>query len=203
MAKTTAKAKPKPKAKTKAGVPKEQPSNLGYGWYDSDKLVKADWNYKTDDAAKKQKLLNNIKRNGQIENLLIRELDTGYYEVVNGNHRLEIMHEIKMAQAFCFNLGKISVQQAQRIAIETNETRFETDTIKLATLIGEIMQEFGIEDIEDTMPYTTEEIENFNKMLNFDWDSIAEGSDGSTRTFDSKGHLMVCPECGHKFEVIK
>ena len=68
---------------------------LGFIEVPIDKLVKADWNYKTEDDKKQEKLKENIKRNGQIENILIRELDTGYYEVVNGNHRLSVLKELK------------------------------------------------------------------------------------------------------------
>ena len=52
-----------------------------------DKLVHADWNYKLDDALLVEKLRNNMKRSGQMLNVVVRELDTGYYEVVDG-HRL-------------------------------------------------------------------------------------------------------------------
>src|SRR3972149_2059713 len=57
-------------------------------------LVKADWNYKADDEEKSNKLTNNIKRIGQVENIQVRELDTGYYEVINGNHRLDCLQKI-------------------------------------------------------------------------------------------------------------
>lgn len=50
------------------------------------KLKKADWNYKKDDEILLNKLINNIKKNGQIENLIVRELPDGYFEVINGNH---------------------------------------------------------------------------------------------------------------------
>ena len=57
-------------------------NKLGYIDISIDKLIKADWNYKTEDTAKQEKLKENIKRNGQIENIIIRELDTGFFEVV-------------------------------------------------------------------------------------------------------------------------
>ena len=50
-------------------------------------LVKADWNYKQENEIQTENLINNFKRNGQIENIIIRELDSGFFEVVNGNHR--------------------------------------------------------------------------------------------------------------------
>jgi len=134
-----------------------------------DKLVKADWNYKTEDKDKQEKLKENIKRNGQIENIIIRELETGYFEVVNGNHRLSVLKDLETDKAYCYNLGKISQAQAIRIAIETNETKFDTDSITLAERVKELTEEFDIKDLVNTLPYTETEIENFSKLTDFEW----------------------------------
>ena len=109
------------------------------GWTDIQisKLVKANWNYKEENEKQTDKLLNNFKRNGQIENILIRELDTGFYEVVNGNHRLDVMKILKLKKAHAYNFGKISLAEAQRIAIETNETKFYKT-------LNHITNEYGI-----------------------------------------------------------
>jgi hypothetical protein len=132
-------------------------------------LVKADWNYKKDDEHKKEKLKENIKRNGQIENIIIRPLDTGFYEVVNGNHRFEALKELGMETAICYDLGNISQRAAMRIAIETNETKFDTDQVSLAELIKEIVEEFPIDELELTMPYSDQDLENYIKLTEFDW----------------------------------
>ena len=125
-------------------------------------LVKADWNYKMNDNLLSEKLANNIKRNGQIENIIIRELDTGFFEVVNGNHRLDVLKSIGYLDVHCFNLGSISESQAKRIAVETNETRFESDIKLLSETITSILEEFSLDEIEITMPFTEDEI---NQML--------------------------------------
>ena len=135
-----------------------------------DKLVKADWNYKEEDNKLTQKLINNIKRNGQIENLIIRELDSGYYEVVNGNHRLDVMNTLEIKEAHAYNFGKISLTQAQRIAIETNETRFSTDQVKLSELIAEMSEDFTNEDLLETLPFSQQELINFKQLLDFNWE---------------------------------
>lgn len=135
-----------------------------------DKLVKADWNYKTEDPEKQEKLKENIKRNGQIENIIIRELETGFYEVVNGNHRLSVLKALNIEKAHSYNLGKISQAQAIRIAIETNETKFDTDSIALAERVKELTEEFDLKDLVNTLPYSEIEIDNFSKLTDFDWE---------------------------------
>ena len=143
---------------------------MGFIEIPTDKLVKADWNYKTEDPEKQEKLKENIKRNGQIENIIIRELETGFYEVVNGNHRLSVLKALNIEKAYSYNLGKISQAQAIRIAIETNETKFDTDSIALAERVKELTEEFDLKDLINTLPYSETEIDNFSKLTDFDWE---------------------------------
>lgn len=145
-------------------------SNLGWVELSIKKLIKANWNYKKEDPEKTNKLKENIKRNGQVENLLVRELDTGYYEIVNGNHRLDVLKDLNFKKVFCYNFGIITEQSAIRIAIETNETKFGSDELKLAERINELITEFGQEDLVATMPYSETELNNFKELLNFDWE---------------------------------
>lgn len=172
---------------------------LGFIEVPIDKLVKADWNYKTEDDKKQEKLKENIKRNGQIENILIRELDTGYYEVVNGNHRLSVLKELKFKKVYTYNLGKINQSQAIRIAIETNETKFETDTIELAERIKEISNEF--DDLDLTLPYTEQELENFRTLSDFNWEDF-EG-DGKGEDFDKKITITVSQDILDRWNELK
>jgi len=137
-----------------------------------DKLVKADWNYKKEHETTKEKLKENIKRNGQIENILVRQLGTGFYEVVNGNHRFDVLKELNFETAVCYDLGKISQPMAMRVAIETNETKFDTDHILLAERIKEITEEFDVSDLALTLPYDEKELQSYNELLDFDWDQF-------------------------------
>ena len=154
------------------------------GWNDIEikKLVKANWNYKEENEGQTEKLINNFKRNGQVENLLIRELDTGFYEVVNGNHRLDVMKILKLKKAHVYNFGKMTLAEAQRIAIETNETKFESDSIKLAELITTLSKEFPVDDLVNTMPYSKDEIDNMSDLVNFDFNEF-----GNTEGVDTLG----------------
>lgn len=118
-----------------------------------DKLVSADWNYKNFSANKMEKLKANIKRNGQLETLIVRELEDGNYEVVNGNHRLEVFKLLNFQDVKVCNLGKISLAQAQRIALETNETKFESDEAKLKNLLDSLTESFDIDDLSQTLEF--------------------------------------------------
>ncbi len=141
----------------------------GFGDIEVSKLKKADWNYKEENDEQTNNLINNFKRNGQLENILIRELKKGSYEVVNGNHRLDVMKILKIKEVHTYNLGKISLSEAQRIAIETNETKFDADNLKMAELINMLSKEFPTDDLAKTMPYNEEEIKKMSELTEFDW----------------------------------
>lgn len=153
-----------------------------------DQLVKADWNYKENNDELKEKLKENIKRNGQVENIIVRLLDTGFYEVVNGNHRYEAMKELEFENIIVCDISPCSLNQAKRLAIETNETKFNTDNIKLAEIFKEISSEFSIEDLEKTNPYTSEQISDFSKLLNFDWEQYNNNED---QEFDNNFSIKI------------
>ena len=143
-------------------------STKGFQKVDIKGLLKAKWNYKYDDKQKAESLRKNIERNGQIENIVVRELTPGRFEIVNGNHRLDAFLALGFKDVQAFNLGKISLAAAKRVAIELNETRFPTDQISLAETIGEIVKEFGIADL-GSLPFTNEEITGMGDLLKFNW----------------------------------
>ncbi len=156
------------------------------GWTDVPltRLVKADWNYKQEDESLSEKLTANIKRNGQIETVLVRELSTGFLEIINGNHRYEPFKSCGMKEVHVFNMGEISDAQAMRLAIELNETRFPSDPVQLSARVNEILEIFGLEDISSTLPYNEEELKNLLELAKTDWSNYQPSGDGS---FTGKG----------------
>lgn len=147
-----------------------------YKLFPIDLLVKADWNYKKENEALSEKLLANLKRNGQIENIHVRLLDTGFYEVVNGNHRLDKAKELGSKFMYAYDHGKVSREEAIRKAIETNETKFSADIVELSARMKEL-QESGmdIDELLATMPYSEEELDDFMNMSEFDWADYEDG----------------------------
>lgn len=189
--KTTIKKKLEP---VKAGATKEEKVvsvKKGYGALPIKNLLYADWNYKTDDDEILAKLTKNIKKNDLIENLIVRELDNGKFEVVNGNHRLKVMHILKKSEAMCFNLGKITRSEAQRIAVETNETRFASDDTRLASLLKEISADFDVSDLLTTVPFSQDEINDLLKLADFDWESLDKDDTGYSKDKDGEDNMRV------------
>lgn len=149
-------------------------SNENYRTIPITQLVKAPWNYKLDDVELKEKLKANITRNGQIENIVVRLMPDGMYEIVNGNHRFDALIELNIAEVMCYDLGTISDAKAKRIAIELNETRFGSDHLRLAETVVSLKEEFSFEELETSLPFSMEDLTEFEKVIQWDWSQYAK-----------------------------
>lgn len=168
----------------------------------------AEWNYKEQNNFVLGKLKANLSRNGQVENLIVREIGTNdsgekLYECVNGNHRLEALIALGIETAACYDLGKISEARAKRIAVETNETRFKTNEVKLGGLLEEATKEWGFDDVLETTPYDEAHLE---KMMSLSPAHITDDPaldpskmEDAPAPSDSGGRFRECPKCGHEF----
>ncbi len=155
-------------------------------------LIKADWNYKEHDEVLQQKLGANIRRNGQLQNIIVRDIETGFFEVVNGNHRVDEVSAAGYRFVLVYDLGCISLAHAQRIAVETNETRFKTDGVRLAELMKEVSATFDLADLAATMPYNEQQLTDMSRLLDFDWNDFQaqERREASREKEEQKGKTI-------------
>lgn len=123
-------------------------------------LTAAEWNYKVQNTFTQGKLVENIRRNGQLETIIVRELPKGKFEVVNGNHRLSAFITLGVESVTVCNLGKITDATARRIAIETNETNFARDDLRFAAVLTDLLREFESVELLATLPFTDAELQN-------------------------------------------
>lgn len=156
----------KKKVKKKKQVPLASLEN--YQLVSVSKLQKAPWNVKEDDALQATKLANNIRRNKQVVNIIVRDMPNGMLEVVDGNHRVDAFKEVGMRSAVAYQLGKVSVAEAKRIALEINETRFKTDHLRMAEVIASLTERFSMDDLESTLPFSKSDIESYLAVLDIE-----------------------------------
>jgi len=131
-------------------------------------LRKATWNYKQQDESKQKKLTKNIDTFGLVQNIQVRALQDGLYEVVNGNHRLDSLKELGISHVIAYNYGTITIEQAMELAVTVNETRFETDYIMLSDIVNEIIQEETskdvLSDLSEIMPFSYYELQSLQEI---------------------------------------
>jgi ParB-like chromosome segregation protein Spo0J len=140
-------------------------------WIPIEQLVKAEWNYKKNDDAMLKKLIENLRRNSQVENIVVRDLGNWRYEIVNGNHRYDAMVALGIKTVACINVGPIDLISAKRLAIELNETRFPNDYLSLSERLIELTKQYIPADLAETLPYSENEINEFVNMVRRKWKS--------------------------------
>ena len=136
-------------------------------------LIPAKWNYKTDGTKEQiEKLCNSIKEDKSAGVVAVREIE-GKFEVIDGNHRLKAIKKLKWKTVPCENFGDITKAKAITIARRRNHKWFEDDLIAYAEIFkDDVLKEFTIDQLEKFMPDTKEDMENLEKLLDFDWDQF-------------------------------
>lgn len=136
----------------------------------------APWNYKEDDNMLAIKLMNAMDKGGYISKIVVSQLEeepeSEKYEVIDGNHRVMALREKGIEEVQAIFVGRIKRTQRQRLGIELNDLKFQTNNIKLAEIFSDLKKEFQIEDLVQTMPYNAEEIEDFDNLLNQNQNSL-------------------------------
>jgi hypothetical protein len=90
-----------------------------------------------------------------------------------------------MTDVHVYNLGRITESQAKRVAIATNETKFENDEIKLSETLKELQTNFGVEEMLAELPYSQSELQARLELLDFDWGEDYAGSGNASKSNES------------------
>lgn len=166
---------------------------VGYQWVDFAVLRKAPWNYKEDDKKTAAKLTASIKKNGQIINLITREMPDHTLEIANGNHRHDSLATLKAEKGFIYNLGaNVPTAAAQLIGIETNETNFKTDGTKLGGMFEGIRLAMGVdlEKLSSTTGFDPDEIKGLIDFSKFDWGTLSAAHKANAKGANLKQFMV-------------
>lgn len=173
-------------------------------------LSKAPWNYKQDDAERKAKLIESIKRDGSYGIVAVRRLATGNYEVIDGNHRYDALCVMDVNPVRCEDFGDITLAEAISICRRRNATWFEDDLLALSKLYSsEVLPTVSAAELAKFMPESEEQIKNLADLSSLDWDAMrttsqvkATGKRGVNFSLDvmqEKEWLAFTAMCGQKF----
>lgn len=125
------------------------------------------YNYNRQSKFIYEKLKKIIQKRGFADPLKVRSGnehgDFGYYEVINGEHRLRAARELGYTELPIRDLGCVPDVEAKGQCIESNETTGKPDNELLAALIAD-MKSSGDEAALETLPYSDAEIEAFVGM---------------------------------------
>ena len=135
-------------------------------------LVKADWNYKTDGTPEQiEKLAASVAHDQSAGVPAVRRLSKGKYEVIDGNHRLDVIKALNWEKVDVEDFGTISTAEAVTISRRRNYQWFQDDILRLSTLFRDVVfPEIPLEDLVKFMPDTSETLEALSRLsADFDW----------------------------------
>ena len=116
-------------------------------------LREASWNANRMNPAMLKKLKTSISRYDLVEPLVVRPLADGSYEVVSGNQRLSVVHELGFTHATCVVVN-LDDAHARLLAQELNRIQGEEDLGLRAELIREVLKHLSREEILALLPET-------------------------------------------------
>lgn len=120
-----------------------------------DHLREAPWNANRVAAGLMAKLRRSLEQFGVVENLVARPHPTlpGCFEVLSGNHRLRLLHELGYTDAPVV-VVELDDARARLLAQTLNRTRGSDDPQAYAQLIEEVLAELDISEVTDLLPET-------------------------------------------------
>lgn len=133
----------------------------------------APWNFKTEGTPEEiAELAKSIRQDGSAGVLCVRDMGS-FYEVIDGNHRLEAVRLLEWQEVRCENFGNISKAVAFTISRRRNYDRFEEDSQKIAELYRDVvLPEISIKELDSYMPDKESDIEDMVNSISIDWGDI-------------------------------
>lgn len=121
----------------------------------------AEWNPNQATDATIAKIRNSIEQFGFVENLVARQhpSEKGAFEVLSGNHRLEILRELGVKKVQVV-IVEVDDARARILAQTLNRTRGRDDPLIYRRLIDDLLQVLPIGDITSLLPEDERSLEN-------------------------------------------
>lgn len=113
------------------------------------------------------KLKNNLKKNGQLKNLVVVKIGEEYH-LLDGYYVYNVMKDLKIEQAYCSVINDIKEEDALLISLELNIT-FRNDIIRIAKRIKDLLVNHSATDISPTTDFYEVEIQNYPNILTYDF----------------------------------
>ena len=118
-----------------------------------DLLNEAPWNPNRQDSAMLAKLRESITRYGLVQNLVVRTVGNGTYEVLSGNQRLQVLREEGILDVPCV-VVEVDDARARLLAQALNRVHGEDDLGLRAELVREVLETLPRDEVLSLLPET-------------------------------------------------
>lgn len=142
--------------------------------FDAKKVIKVDigrieanpWNPKEKDTDEFRKIVKSIVANGLKGFILVRELNNGQLQVIDGEQRYTAAVELGYDEMYVYNEGKMDDKTAMELTIWYQQ-QVPFDKIKEAKLVAELLVTYND---EEHLPYNPEELNDLKMLADFNMD---------------------------------
>ncbi len=145
------------------------------------------WNPKDKDTKEYKQVVRSIQENGLRDPVIVRELEDGEYEIVDGEQRYTAAYELGYEKIWVYNEGKLDEKQAKALTI-WYQVQVPFNDIDLSHLVVEL------DELSVSLPYTEVEIEDFKNMANFDFSDYGDERPEDEKKLDNKTLKLVFGE---------
>ncbi len=146
-----------------------------------DQIKIPSWTGNIEDLMFNEKLCNSIKKNGQLENVIVREIKRGF-ELIDGRQRIRALKKLNISQVICINIGNINEEEAKLIYLQSKIV-YKTDSIAIAKLLISLKNSINIRDIAKVTGLTAREIQTYQKLFDFAFDKYEQKQKKKPKSF--------------------
>jgi len=128
-----------------------------------EELHEAPWNSNEMDEGMLSKLKASLSRYGLVENLVVRPVGKGQYEVVSGNQRLKLLRQMGHASVPCV-VVEVDNAETRLLAQALNRVHGEDDLGLKAELVREILEHVPEPRVVELLPETSNSLQALAAM---------------------------------------
>jgi ParB-like chromosome segregation protein Spo0J len=139
----------------------------------------------------KAKLAVNIGTSGRYPPLIVRPLDSGSFQILDGHQRADVLRELGEATALCY-VWPASDEEALILVATLNRLEGQDIPGRRAALIAELQAHETLADLARLLPEDEAQLEATLDLLNFDVDGLlARLTEEAQRTAAQGPHLFA------------
>jgi ParB-like chromosome segregation protein Spo0J len=122
----------------------------------------------------REKLAAHIRSSGRYPHLIVRPHpeDPGAYQVLDGHHRLIVLHDLGHTEARC-DIWDVNDREAKLLLATLNRLEGQDLPIRRAQLLHELLGEMNLSDLAGLLPESEKQLEELHSLLEFPADDIA------------------------------
>ena len=128
-----------------------------------DQLKEAPWNPNQMDEAMFQKLRESLTRYGLVQNLVVRPVEEGCYEVLSGNQRLQALRELQRSPVPCVVVD-LDDAHARLLSQALNRIAGSDDLGLRAELLQSVLEELPQSEVLKLLPETVAGLQAFASL---------------------------------------